>query len=71
MLQIREVPDKYFSYFSLKKICCEYSFKVPLQGTSNMFSGRNKKNISSFILLRKVHYLELCQNPGPSCSKHC
>ena len=42
--------DWYFSYFSIKNICCGYSLEVPHRGTSNeypqhIFLWRNKKNI--------------------------
>ena len=45
-------------------VCCGYSLEGPGQGTSNeypqhIFSLRNKKNIESFWLKKKVPYHEL------------
>ena len=60
-----EYPDKYFSYFPMKNVCCAHLLKVPWQGTSkkypqHMFSLRNKKPINNFWLeKKKVPYLEL------------
>ena len=59
----RGYPQNIF-LISPQNICCGYSLEVPLQGTSNeypqhMFLWRNKKNISTFPLI-KVPYLQLC-----------
>ena len=48
----------FFSYFSMKNLCCGYSLEGPQWGASieylqHMFLWRNKKNINSFWLKKK------------------
>ena len=58
LLQIRDGIHIIFFLFLHKNICCGYSLEAPCWGASNeypqhMFSWRNKKHISTFLMKKK------------------